>query len=111
MKLSINISGMKESERLLSLIMLGSLVALEEEIISIDEAEAFLFNPYIVDKLKELHFSNSLIDIINEGCELEDLQSLIPERLLPNIKRLKKELSSYMSSVKEPIIPSEKIIK
>ncbi|MGD6816631.1 hypothetical protein ACQCVE_06060 [Metabacillus sp. 113a] len=46
-----------------------------------------------------------------DGCELEDIQSLMPEKLLPNIIRLKEQILSNISTIQSPEPPTEKIIK
>lgn len=111
MKINISISGKNESERLVSIIQLGLLYALEKQIISIEEAEGYLFNPYTISKLEMFGLSEEVISIIREGCELEDIQSLMPEKLLANINRLKEQILSNISNIKNPYLPTEKIIK
>ncbi|UNL86378.1 DUF3969 family protein [Priestia koreensis] len=111
MELNISISGKEESERLVSIIQLGLLSVLEKEIISIEEAEGYLFNPFTVSKLERYGLSKEVIDIIKEGCELEDIQSLMPEKLLSNIIRLKEQILSNIAVMPSPVLPTEKIIK
>ncbi|WP_146552564.1 MULTISPECIES: DUF3969 family protein [Rummeliibacillus] len=111
MEINISISGKSESERLVSIIQLGLLSALEKQIISIEEAEGYLFNPLTVSKLEMSGLSEEVIDIIREGCELEDIQSLMPEKLLPNIIRLKEQILSNITTIQSPEPPTEKIIK
>lgn len=111
MELIINIIGKQESERLLSIIQLGLVSALENEIITIEEAEGYLFNPFTVEKLQKYGFSEEVIDIIREGCELEDIQSLVPEKLLSNIFRLKEQIVKNISSIPNPTLPTERLIK
>ncbi|OED05369.1 DUF3969 family protein [Bacillus cereus] len=110
MELMISISGKQESERLVSIIQLGLVSALEE-IISIEEAEGYLFNPYTVEKLEMYGFSEDVIEIIREGCELEDIKSLVPEKLSENISMLKTKILNNLSSIQNPVLPREKIIK
>lgn len=52
-----------------------------------------------------------MIDIIREGCELEDIQGLMPEKPLPNIIRLKEQILSNISIIQNPKLPTEKNIK
>lgn len=73
MEINISISGKSESEGLVSIIQLGLLSALEKRIISIEEAEGYLFNPRTVSKLEMYGLSDEVIDVIGEGCELEDI--------------------------------------
>ena len=111
MELNINISGKNKGEKLVSIIQLGLLFALEKQIISIEEAEGYLFNPYTVNKLEMYGLREEVIDIIREGCELEDIQSLIPEKLLLNIIRLKEQTLANIAAIQSTEQPTEKIIK
>lgn len=111
MNINISISGKSESERLISIIQLGLLSALEKQIISIEEAEGYLFSPYTAQKLEMYGLSKQVIDIVWEGCELEDIQSLLPEKLLPVITRIKEQVLSNISTIPNSELPKEKIIK
>jgi len=111
MILNVSITGKIESERLISIIQLGILTALESEIISIEDAEGYLFNPFTVEKLEKYGLNERVIDVLREGCELEDIQSLIPERLLTNIVRLKEQILNNMSTLPKTELPIEKIVK
>lgn len=111
MELKISISGTQESERLVSIIQLGLVLALEEEVISIEEAEGYLFNPFTVEKLEMYGFDGEVVEIIREGCELEDIKSLVPEKLLINLNRLKTKILNNISSIESPKLPVEKLIK
>ncbi|MFS1512964.1 DUF3969 family protein [Chengkuizengella sp. SCS-71B] len=77
MEIKIEISENNENNRLVSVIQLGLITALQKDIISIEEAEGYLFNPFTVEKLEKYVFSMEVIAIIREGCELEDIQSLL----------------------------------
>lgn len=110
MKLNISISGKNESERLISIIELGLLSAIEKQLISIEEAEGYLFNPLTVSKLEAYGLDEKVIEIIREGCELEDIQSLVPEKMSSNIKRLKEKVVRNITSIESPELPMEKIV-
>ena len=56
--------------------------------ITIDDAEQIIFSPRTAMKLKNEHCNEELVDIIYRGCELEDIESLIPEELTEEIKIL-----------------------
>lgn len=73
---------------ILLLAIIGTLTSLEKDKISVDEAGAFLFHPGMVDLLKSCHCRSDIIELIEEGCELEDVESLIPEALHREINRL-----------------------
>lgn len=61
MELKISISGKKERERLISIILLGLVSAIEKEIICIEEAEGYLFNPFTVDKLEKYESQGTVL--------------------------------------------------
>ncbi|EPP3206241.1 DUF3969 family protein, partial [Salmonella enterica subsp. enterica serovar Catumagos] len=78
----------EHAEKFISLLVLGVLYSIKEKAISIDEAEVFIFTPSTSRILNEAGYSNALVDIIDSGCELEDVADLIPERLTDNVKDL-----------------------
>ncbi len=78
----------KEDEKLLLVILIGIFEALKSNNLSIREAERFLFSPYIFNKLKAKKCSSKIINIIERGCELENIKSLIPEHLSNAIEEL-----------------------
>ena len=71
----------KIDEKILLLAILGVLTALDKENLTIEEAEKFLFSPKIVNKLRNMRCSEDIVELISKGCELEDIDSLIPEKL------------------------------
>ena len=79
------------NEKMLLISIIGTLEALKEEGLSINEAEKYLFSPHMVQGLKEKKFNKSIIFIIEKGCELEDIASLLPQRYTDNIEELKQE--------------------
>lgn len=111
MELKISITGKSGSERLVSIIQLGIITALENEIMSIEEAEGYLFNPFTAEKLEKYGFNKEVIDIIRDGCELEDIESLVPDKLLTNISKLKEQIQNNISTLPKDEQQIEKIIK
>lgn len=69
-------SGKTDLEKLILLINLGVLYSLKNNYIDINEAEYFLYTPYMLRLLKENNCSIDLINIIHKGTELEDLGGL-----------------------------------
>jgi hypothetical protein len=110
-ELKFGVSKKNEIERLLSIIQLGLLHALEVGVVTIEEVEGYLFNPYSVKKLEQLELNERVIDIIRHGCELEDVNSLFPEKLLGTIIALKQETINNLKLLPKPSLPTEKIIK
>lgn len=79
----------KVDEKIILIAMAGTLETLKNGGITIEEAEKFLFSPYIVKKLKGKKCNEEIIELVLKGCELEDIVSLIPEELNDVIDELK----------------------
>jgi hypothetical protein len=77
------------AEKVLLIEIIGILEALESNAISLNEAENICFSPYIQKKLKEKKCNPEILEIVERGCELEDIKSLIPESYYKNIADLK----------------------
>ncbi|WP_336170893.1 DUF3969 family protein, partial [Acinetobacter sp. 161(2023)] len=69
----MNTSGKNDLEKLILLVNLGVLHSLKNNYIDINEAEHFLYTPYMLRLLKENNYSIDLINVIHRGTELEDL--------------------------------------
>lgn len=88
----------KVKEKMLLISIIGTLEAIREGGLSIDEAENFLFSPYMVHRLREKKYNESLINILEKGCELEDIASLLPQELVKSLEELKQEALAAMKS-------------
>lgn len=78
-------------EKLILVSLLGVIDALKNNSLAIDEAEKFLFSPYMINKLRNGKCNIKIINILEKGCELEDIASLIPDKLLKVINELEQE--------------------
>ena len=75
-----DLSNMIKEKRLL-VSMIGVFESLQKKVITIDEAEAYLFSPRNIKMFKDEGISEQILHILEECCELEDIESLLPERL------------------------------
>ena len=91
----------KVDEKILLLAVLGMLRALEGNCITINEAEKFLLSPGMADILKEQKCNEKIVHIIEKGCELEDVDSLIPEKLGEVVKELIDDTLNILNGYKE----------
>lgn len=86
-------------EKIILINIIGTLESIQQGSITVDEGEAFLFSPRTVRILKEKKCKGSIINLIEQCCELEDIDSLLPDRLIDIIVELKtkslKILSDY----------------
>lgn len=88
----LNNSLEKVDEKIILIAIAGTLETLKNGGITIEEAENFLFSPHIVKELKKKKCNKDIIELIIQGCELEDIISLIPEELNDIIDELKQKV-------------------
>ena len=88
----------RTDEKIFLLTIVGSLIALQSDVITIDEAEKALFSPYMVKKLRAKCCDEKIISLIKEGCELEDIASLIPEIYSDTINEMKEDALKLISN-------------
>lgn len=78
----------KNDEKMVLINLIGIFETLKRGGLSIDEAEKILFSPRMVAKLRMKGCDEKILDILERGCELEDIVSLIPDRILKTINEL-----------------------
>lgn len=71
----------KVDEKMLLLAIIGSLEAMKNRAVTIDEVEKFIFSPRMIKVLREKKCDKKIVDIVEKGCELEDINSLLPEKI------------------------------
>ena len=81
----------KTEEKVILISIIGTLVALKNEKISLEEAESFIFSPYFSGKLKKSKIREEIVDLVDECCELEDIMSLLPDYLEMTYDKLQKK--------------------
>jgi Protein of unknown function (DUF3969) len=65
--------------------------------LSIDDAERRLFNPQVLARLTELGLPEALIEIVHLGTELEDVQSLVPDRLDESLTQMQAKALAFLN--------------
>lgn len=88
-------------EKILLTVILGNIEAVKNGAITIDEAEKFIFSPHIKKMLMEKGCNKKIIELIVKGCEFEDINDLIPEKLEEIIEETKQETLKLLKSYKE----------
>lgn len=86
------------SEKKIMIKIIGVLEAIKNNSMSITEGEKYLFSPRIVKRLIDDNCDERIINIIEECCELEDISSLIPNKLIVNIDLLKERTLELLKS-------------
>lgn len=93
--------GKERIEKLLLINILGTLEALKNKKVSIDESEAIIFTPYTFFTLEERDVDKKIIDLLQECCELEDVESLCPDKLDNVIEELKQRTLTLLDNYEE----------
>ena len=81
----------KVDEKIILISIIGILEAIKCNAVTIDEAEKYIFSPRIIKSLRQKKCDEKIINIIERGCELEDICSLLPEKFDEVINQLKQE--------------------
>ncbi|MCE4057176.1 DUF3969 family protein [Pseudomonas sp. Au-Pse12] len=98
LSLIVEALGQEQATRLVCTLAIGLLTAFRRESITLDEAEWILFRPATAHTLQLKGLSPELCSLIMEGCELEDTQSLWPERLDATAQGLIERFAAILQS-------------
>lgn len=85
-----------QASKFVALHCIGLLISLRDGYVSLDEVGRF-FLPRMVRGLKDRGIDRVVVDLVCLGCELEDVDSLIPDKLGENIDFLLKGFFDYLS--------------
>lgn len=97
MEVLFSVNGMNmNDEKIVLISLVGILETLKGKKISIDEAEKFLFSPHTITRLRKKNCDKRILDILERGCELEDIASLMPDRLMKTIDDLERMVFELM---------------
>lgn len=99
--MTFTVFGKERIEKLLLINILGTLEALKNKKITINESETNIFTPYTFFTLEKKGINKKIIDLIHEGCELEDVESLRPEKLDEVIEELKQRTLNLLGEYEE----------
>ncbi len=91
----------KINEKILLISIIGTIVSLQHNAISIEESEKFLFSPRMVKFLKNKECNKKIVDLVELCCELEDVLSLIPNRFDSTLEKINKEAIALLTSYDE----------
>jgi hypothetical protein len=94
----------REEEKKLIIYTIGVLDALYNDRITLCESERALFLPRIHRELSQKGCDGRILCILAEGCELEDILSLLPNRYKENIQILKEKSLSLLDDYNDIVI-------
>ena len=75
-------------EKLLLIFSLGLTEAIKAKAVSIDDAEKLLYSPHTMKLLKKFELNEGVVDLVHLGTELEDIDSILPDRLTANLDKM-----------------------
>jgi len=81
----------RQDEKIILINIVGLLHLLENKAIILEEAEKFLFSPHVYNELYDKGCDDKILELIMKACELEDIQSIIPEQFDEAIKEIKNQ--------------------
>lgn len=99
--MTFTVIGKERIEKLFLINILGTLEALKNKKITIDESEKIIFTPYTFFTLEEKGVNKKIIDLLQECCELEDVESLCPDKLDKVIEELKQRTLVLLDKYEE----------
>ncbi|MEH6944943.1 DUF3969 family protein [Bacillus sp. JJ722] len=93
--------NLAQLEKLILVNISGVVECLRNKLITVEHAEKAIFSPYSIDLLKNKGICTEIIDLIHMGMELEDIESLMPEKLESSIAEIKSKTKSLLEKRKE----------
>lgn len=78
--------------------IIGNLKSIINGEITIDESENFLFFPKMINELKSKKCKKEIIELLEKGCELEDIASVIPKKMSEVINEMKQQTLKLMKN-------------
>lgn len=109
MNIHVETDNLHDIEYYIILNLIGVLSALYEGAVSIDDAEHIIFSPGFAENAEKCGINSDIVKIIWQGTELEDVESLCPEKLPENILELRNNALALCLKIIKPIVLVEKM--
>jgi hypothetical protein len=110
MKLILSIEDKTEIKRFLLVLNVGLINSLKNGLISIEEVENYLYNPYSLERLRNLGVDQEIIELIQEGCELKNIDRIIKNQLKQTMDELESKSINNLKKLPKSFIPVKKWI-
>lgn len=94
----------QSNDKIVLIVMLGTLEALKTNKITTSEAELVIFSPWALELFSDVGIDRKIIEVVQKGCFLEDIESLMPDKLAKEIDDLQEEALDLMGKCDE-ILP------
>lgn len=102
MEMVIKVKDKTEIARLMSILNLGLCTAIEQGVLPIATAEDYFYSPYTLEKLEALGLSPQILRLVQLGTELEDIASLLPEKLAESLAEMKQAALEILQTLPAP---------
>lgn len=107
MNLNLSVNELNEANRMILISTIGLLEALENKKLTINDCQNYLFSPYSLNILQEKGIDANIIELVELGCELEDISSLLPKKLQAAISDIKNKALYLLDQVSPSENPYE----
>lgn len=67
-------NGLNDLEAMLLTSLLGVMVGLKEDLISIQQGESYWLNETVIDTFKDIHLSDEMIDIYSRSLQIKNVE-------------------------------------
>ncbi len=98
MSIKVDLKNKAEQQKFILITIIGLMDSLINNVITIVDVENALFSPYTVSILRGKQIDEDIIELIELGCELEDIDSILPDRLEENILTIKTKAMEILSN-------------
>ncbi|MDF2077299.1 DUF3969 family protein [Pseudomonas mendocina] len=93
--LEFKVGEESQASRFIALHCIGLLVSFRDNYIPFGDVEGF-FLPRMVRNLQEQGLDSRLVELVCLGCELEDVNSLVPDKLKRNVDLILEGFLEYL---------------
>lgn len=96
-ELRLESDDQRSSNRLVAILCLGFAQAVRHGAITLDEAGHQLLWPWAHKVVQQAGCSPEVLDLLHSGSELEDIESLLPQKFAAALERFEGEALSILS--------------
>lgn len=91
--------------------IVGVTRALQQQSISLNEAEQIVFSPAILELAKKRSVDARITKLIQDGMELENVKSMMPDKYFLSICQIEKSAHELLKALPEYDYSGEKLLK
>lgn len=99
MNLQIDLKHPDEIQKFLCILNVGMLDALLNGALTLEDAYAYLYRPYVAQLLEQNNANKEIVELFEECCMLEDIRDIVPEKLQDTLKLKKQETLNLLKSL------------